>query len=80
MNWDKYQGITVADMIRVLRKLGYTQVGKGKKSVRIFENDEGNWVMTPSNPEEEMFSKSVWWTLNLIRLPDKDFDRLRTEA
>jgi predicted RNA binding protein YcfA (HicA-like mRNA interferase family) len=80
MNWDKYQGIKAADMIRVLRKLGYKQVGKGRKSVRVFENDEGNWVMTPSNPEEEMFSKSVWWILNLIRLPDKEFDRLRKGA
>jgi hypothetical protein len=79
MNWDKYQGIKVADMIRVLRKLGYKQIGNGRKSVRVFEGEEGDLVVTPSNLKEEMFSKSVWWTLNMIRLPDKEFDRLRQE-
>jgi hypothetical protein len=80
MSVDKYQGLKAADMIRVLRKLGYRQIGKGKKSVKVFEDGEGHLVVTPSNPEEEMYSKAVWWILHSIRLPDEEFDRLRKGA
>src|SRR5437667_8234470 len=73
MIWDKCQGIKVREMMRILRKLGYKEVQKGGKRVRLFANDEGNSIPTPFDPEEEMFPKSVWWTLNLIRLPDKEF-------
>ncbi len=80
MNLDRYEGIKAGDMIRVLRKLGYKQIGKPGKVSRFFENEEGNFISTPVNPEEEMFPKSVWWMLNLMRLPDKDFDRMRKES
>ena len=80
MNLNKYEGIKVGEMIGVLRKLVYKQIGKPGKVSRFFENDEGTFISTPVNPEEEMFPKTVWWTLNLMRLPDKEFERLRKQA
>ena len=80
MNLNKYEGVKTGEMIRVLRKLGYKQLGKPGKITRCFENDEGTFVCTPIDPKEEMFPKEVWWLLNLIRLPDKEFERLRAEA
>jgi hypothetical protein len=79
MIWDKYQGITVGEMVRVLEKLGYKEIQKGGNRVRLFANDDGDSIPTPFNLKEEMFPKSVWWVLNLIRLPDKEFERLRQE-
>lgn len=79
MNLERYEGVKAGEMIRVLRKLGYKQVGKPGKVSRFFINDEGDHLSTPIDPDEEMFPKTVWWMLNLMRLPDKEFERLRKE-
>jgi len=80
MNLSQYEGIKVADMMHVLRKLGYRQVRTSGIKMRFFAKDGGESLPLPYDPEEEMFPKMVWWTLNLIRLPDEEFARLRRGA
>ncbi len=79
MDLAQYDGVRVADMIHVLRKLGYRQVRKAGNQLRFFAKNGGDSIPLPFDAEEPMFPKMVWWTLNLLRLSDEDFNRLRKE-
>lgn len=75
----RYQGVRVHEMIHVLRKLGYRQVKQVKDRMRFFRKNGSDSLNTPFDQDEKMFPKVVWHMLNLLRLPDEDFDRLRKE-
>jgi predicted RNA binding protein YcfA (HicA-like mRNA interferase family) len=77
MKLERYQGVKTKDMIRILRRLGYKQVGRAGKVMRYFSDEDGNSISTPVDLDEEIHPKVVWWMVNMIRLPDKEFERLR---
>jgi hypothetical protein len=76
----QYEDVKVKEMAKVLGKLGFRKKRHLEKRITVYENSEGDTISLPYNPEEPLLWRYVWWVLNDLRLPDKEFERLRQEV